>query len=148
MDSVPGGAAVTSPNAPIALNGTERVAVRPIPAAGSGFGASESVTTTQAIANLGSSTGAQTAVAGAATLNTQAGTITTEALTGATTYTLTLTNSKIVAGSTVLVMTSDATSAVVPPTVISITPATGSVAVVFAMSALTGTFKIRFAVFN
>jgi hypothetical protein len=92
--------------------------------------------------------GAQTAATGAATLNQGSGVITTEALVAATTYTLTLTNSLIVATSTVIAIASDATGAVVPPTVTSIVEGSATVTIVFAMLALTGTFKIRFAVFN
>ncbi len=92
--------------------------------------------------------GAQAAVAGAATLSQGSGIITTEALIAATTYTLVLTNSLVVATSTVIAIASDATGEVVPPTVTSIVEGSGVVTIAFAMLALTGTFKIRFAVFN
>lgn len=87
-----------------------------------------------------------TAVAGAATLNTAAGVVTSEALSGATTYTLTLTNSQITATSTIHVSPFDGATTGVQVT--SITPSTGQVVIVLAMVALTGTVKIPFAVFN
>jgi hypothetical protein len=89
-----------------------------------------------------------TAVAGAATLNAPNGVITTEALVAATTYTLTLTDSVIKSTSTVIPVASNATGGVAPPTVRSITEGNGSVVIVFGMAALTGTFQVRFAVFN
>jgi hypothetical protein len=95
---------------------------------------------------LASSNGAQTAVGGAATLNMRAGVITSEGLTGATTYTLTLTNSLIAAASTVLCSPWDGAATGVQVT--SITPGVGSVVIVMAMASLTGTVKIPFAVFN
>src|ERR1700681_1212503 len=69
--------------------------------------------------------GSTTAVAGAATLNQGSGVVTSEALTAATTYTLTLTNSKIVATSTVLVTVFDSANLLV--TLKSVTPGSGSV---------------------
>jgi hypothetical protein len=93
--------------------------------------------------------GTVTAVAGAATLNAGAGVVTTEALVAATTYTLTLTSDFIVGStSVVFAIASNATGGVPPPTVTSIAEGSGTVVIVFAMSALTGTFKIRFAIFN
>ena len=89
-----------------------------------------------------------TAVAGAATLDAPNGVITTESLTAATSYTLTLTNSVVLSTSTVIAIASNSSGAVPPPTVTSITESSGSVVIVFAMAALTGTFEIRFAVFN
>ena len=94
----------------------------------------------------GGGTGTATATAGAATLNQYSGVITSEALVGATTYTLTLTNSKIASTSTVLVNATD--SASLPATLTSVTPGTHSVVIVVGMAALTGTVKIAFAVFN
>lgn len=90
--------------------------------------------------------GSTTAVAGAATLNQGSGIVTSEALTAATTYTLTLTNSLILSTSTVLVNATN--SAGLPVTLTSTTEANGSVTIVIGMAALTGTAKIRFAVFN
>lgn len=98
-----------------------------------------------AIASFGS--GGTTAVAGAATLNSQNGVVTSEALVAATTYTLTLTNNKISgASSTVLVNLTN--SAGLPVTLTSVTPGTNSVVIVVGMAALTGTVKIAFAAFN
>lgn len=90
--------------------------------------------------------GAQTAVAGAATLDQGSGIITSEALVGQVAYTLTLTNNKILATSTVLVNATN--SANLPVTVNTITEANGSVVILVGMAALTGTVIIRFAVFN
>lgn len=90
--------------------------------------------------------GTATATAGAATLNKQNGRVTSEALVAATTYTLTLTNSVILATSTVLpVITSSAALLV---TLNSVTVSAGQVIIVVSMAALTGTLKFDFAVFN
>ncbi len=90
--------------------------------------------------------GAQTAVAGAATLNQGSGVITSEALVGATTYTLTLANTRVAATSTVLVnaTNSDALAVFIK----SVAPSANSVVIVVGMAALTGTVVISFAVFN
>lgn len=90
--------------------------------------------------------GTATATAGAATLNAQAGKITSEALTGATTYTLTLTNSYVKSTSQVLVTATN--SANLLQTVDTVTEGSGSVVIVLSMAALTGTVIVRFAVFN
>jgi hypothetical protein len=58
-----------------------------------------------------------TAVAGAATLNAQNGIVTSEALISANSYTLTLTNSVILAGSTLLVNAYDGTNVWLPKAV-------------------------------
>lgn len=91
-------------------------------------------------------TGTATAVAGAATLNTASGIVTSEALVAATTYTLTLTNSKVKTTSVVIV--NQTNSAALPVTLTSVTPGSGSVVIVIGMAALTGTAKIAFVVFN
>ena len=96
-----------------------------------------------------SSNGSATAVAGAATLNTLAGQVTSESLSSATTYTLTLTNSQIKSTSTVLV-----TGYPNPITslwlISGISPANGSVTISLAnlTAPFTGTLQINFAVFN
>lgn len=90
--------------------------------------------------------GTAIAVSGAATLNTQNGRITSEALTGATTYTLTLTNSVILSTSTVMVNLIDSAHGAVALTNKTVT--SGQVVVVMTMSALTGTVLVDFAVFN
>lgn len=90
--------------------------------------------------------GSTTAVAGAATLNTGSGVVTSETLSSATTYTLTLTNSRIVSTSTVIVNATDSAGTAVALT--SVTPGSGSAVIAVAMTALTGTVKIAFAVFN
>ena len=90
--------------------------------------------------------GAQVAVAGAATLNQGSGIITSEALVGAVTYTLTLTNNVVLVTSTVIINATN--SAGLPVTLTSTAEANGSVVIIVGMAALTGTVKIRFAVFN
>jgi hypothetical protein len=92
--------------------------------------------------------GAQTAVAGAATLNEGSGIITSEGLTAATTYTLTLTNSLITANSTVLITCWSSGGSANNVSVTSITPGSGQVVIVLNFPSLTGTVKIAFAVFN
>jgi hypothetical protein len=89
----------------------------------------------------------QTASGGAATLNGYAGAVTSEALVAATTYTLTLTNSKITANSIVLVQVIESTGAA-NPIVHSVTPGAGSVAIVVSMASLTGTLLFNFIVAN
>lgn len=90
--------------------------------------------------------GTQTAVAGAATLNKLAGIITSESLSTATTYTLTLTNSFIASTSVVLVTTWN--SAAADTFVKSVTAGSGSVTIVLGFASLTGTVVIAFAVHN
>lgn len=92
-----------------------------------------------------SGSGTATAVAGAATLNTPSGIVTSEALTGATAYTLTLTNSLITANSVVLTTPVDSAGGAV--TLTSVTPSAGSVVIVVAMPSLTGTVQFPFHVF-
>lgn len=92
--------------------------------------------------------GTATAVAGAATLNKQNGTVTSEALVAATTYTLTLTNSVILSTSTVMVnlYTSAGSSWFVTGKTVS----AGQVVITMAtlVGSITGTIFIDFAVFN
>ncbi len=90
--------------------------------------------------------GATTAAAGAATLNQGSGVITSEGLTAATTYTLTLHNSKVNSTSTVIVNVTD--SAGTAPILASVTCTAGIVTIVVTMAALTGTLVFAFAVFN
>ncbi len=92
--------------------------------------------------------GAETAIAGAATLNQGSGVITSEALVAATDYTLTLTNSNILSTSTVLVSAWSSDGLAAPVSIGSITPASGSVVIVVGMVALTGTVVIAFMVAN
>ena len=98
--------------------------------------------------------GTATSTAGAATINGQTGVITTEALTtaAAATYTFTLTNASIAAGSIVLVTVSKGTATTGEPVVQFVTPAAGSAVIlirnVAAAAALNGTIKIGFLVFN
>lgn len=98
--------------------------------------------------------GTGTSTAGAATVNTQVGQITTEALTtaAAATYTFTLTNSLIKATSIVLVSIGKGTATTGEPAPHFITPAAGSAVILIrndaAAAALNGTITINFAVFN
>jgi hypothetical protein len=94
--------------------------------------------------------GTATATAGAATLNSQSGTITTEALTTAAgaDYTFTLTNSLISASSRVFWAISQGTNTIGPYVAWDSAPGSGSVVVkvrnLHASSAFNGTLKIRF----
>lgn len=90
--------------------------------------------------------GSVTAVAGAATLNQGSGVVTSEALVGAVSYTLTLTNSVILSTSTVLANATN--SAALPVTLNSVVVSNGSVVMIVGMAALTGTVKIAFYVAN
>lgn len=105
------------------------------------------------VGNLSIDNGIVSAVAGAATLNKQAGVVTSEALTTAqnATYTLTLTNNRIKAGDMVLVSLKNGTNTQGTPMVTKVTPADGSVVVTVknmhdAAQALNGTIKLSFAV--
>jgi len=99
-------------------------------------------------------TGTATSTAGAATINTQSGLITTEALVtaAAATYTMTLTNSSITANSIVLVTVGKGTATTGEPAVHFVTPAAGSCVILIrnnaAAAALNGTIKIGFMVEN
>lgn len=95
---------------------------------------------------LTAGTASVTAVAGAATANFPAGKVTSEALVGAVTYTLTLTNNII--STTSIVEVNATNSANLPVTISTITEGSGSVVIVVAMAALTGTVVIRFKVNN
>lgn len=102
--------------------------------------------------NLTSDSGTASATAGAATLNKQSGTITSEALTTAAAgdYTLTLTNSVVTAASRVFVSLDNGTNTTAPVYVHRVTPAAGSVVILcrngHASAALNGTIKINFFV--
>lgn len=112
-----------------------------------------SLGTTQ-LSQVDVTTGAATSTAGAATLNTQSGQITTEALTtaAAATYSFTLTNALIKAASVVLVSVGKGSATTGEPAVHFVTPATGSCVIAIrndaAAAALNGTITINFAVFN
>lgn len=99
-------------------------------------------------------TGTGTSTAAAATVNTQSGVVTTEALTTAAgaTYTLTLTNSYIKAGSVVHVMVGKGTATTGTMTTAWVTPAAGSAVIILqnihASAAVNGTIKIGFSVLN
>ncbi len=97
--------------------------------------------------------GTATSTANAATVNTQTGVITTEALTTGAggTYVMTLTNKLIVAGSIVTPIVGNGTNTVCGLVPITVTPAAGSVVMIFqnpGLTALNGTVKIGFTVFN
>lgn len=98
-------------------------------------------------------TGTTTAVAGVATLNTQRGAITTEALTTAAgaSYTLTLTNSKISSGNLVFPKLANGTNTAGTPIIDLVTEGSGSVVIVVrnshAANAFNGTIVIKFIVY-
>lgn len=98
-------------------------------------------------------TGTATATAGAATLNARAGKITTESLTTAQNgiYTLTLTNSEIVAGDLVFASVANGTNTQGSPVVTRISPGASEVVILVAnlhasAQALNGTLVISFHV--
>lgn len=99
-------------------------------------------------------TGSATSTAGAATINTQTGVITTEALTTAAgaTYTMTLTNSRINANSIVNVSVAKGTATTGSMVVTWVTPVAGSVVIIcqniHATVAVNGTIELAFTVFN
>ena len=105
-------------------------------------------TTVDVVAKTGTSTSA------AATVNAQTGVVTTESLTtaAAATYSFTLTNSYIKAGSIVMVTVGKGTATTGEPAVHFVTPAAGSVVIAIrndaAAAALNGTITIGFVVFN
>lgn len=92
-----------------------------------------------------------TSTTGAATLNAESGTITTEALTTAAqaSYTFTLTNSSIVATSIILAVVDKGTATTGGLVQAYTTPAAGSAVMIFqnpGSAAVNGTVKIRFLV--
>lgn len=99
-----------------------------------------------------SATKTASAVTGAATLNTGAGVITSEALTtgAGATYTLTLTNSVIAAADQVFASAQLGSATTGMPAITTVTPASGSAVIVaqniHASAALNGTIKIAFVV--
>lgn len=108
--------------------------------------------TLSAGSNLTVDSGTVAAALGAATLNKQSGVVTSEALTtiGGQTYTLTLTNSVVTAGSRVFCSLDNGTNTTGPIYVSRVTPGAGSVVIVVtngaAAIALNGTIKIAFFV--
>jgi hypothetical protein len=118
---------------------------------GTGITASADVTMS-AGAEIALDTGTATATTGAATLSKQSGVVTSEALTTAagSSYTLTLTNTLVAATSRVFASVQNGTNTQGELTVTSITPGSGSVAIVVKNShgsqALNGTIKISFLV--
>ena len=95
-----------------------------------------------------------TATGGAATLNKSSGKITTESLNTAAagTYTLTLTNSRVVAADQVFVSLANGTNTGGSAQVQSVTPGAGSVVIVIrnahVSTAFNGTLVVSFAVFK
>ena len=97
--------------------------------------------------------GTATATAGAATLSTLQGKITSEAITTAQNaiYTLTLTNTKIAAGDIVLASVGNGTNTQGSPVVTRVSPANGSVVILVAnlhasAQAFNGTIVVSFSV--
>lgn len=99
---------------------------------------------------LSSGTKTVAALAGAATLNKDAGVVTTEALVTAAgaVYTLTLTNSEIAAADQVFASVQNGSNTTGMPCVTRVTPGAGSVVIeiqnIAAAAALNGTLKIAF----
>ena len=96
--------------------------------------------------------GTATAVAGAATLANRFGKVTSEALTTAqnANYTLTITNTAIVATDIVFASVANGTNTQGTPIIVRVTPAAGSLVIVVrnahdAAQALNGTLVISFA---
>jgi hypothetical protein len=93
-----------------------------------------------------------TASGGAATLSNNCGTITSESVTtaAAAAYTLTLTNTTVLANSVVTVSVDNGTNSAGIPVVSTITPTAGQVVIkvynLAASAAFNGTLKIRFLV--
>ena len=98
--------------------------------------------------------GTATATGGAATLNSDRGTVTSEALTTAAAgaYTLTVTNSTVLATSVVVASVDNGTNTQGIPTVGVVTPSAGSLVIkvnnLHASQALNGTLKVRYLVVN
>lgn len=98
--------------------------------------------------------GTATAAAGAATLNSQTGVVTTEALVtaAAANYTLTLTNNKVTSTAIVLVCVTQGTNTTAGATLWTVTPGSGSVVILVknehASAALNGTLKIWYQIYN
>ena len=93
-----------------------------------------------------------TATAGAATLNTPSGVVTSESLSTAASgvYTLTLTNSCIAATDIILVQVGNGTNSTGTPGVAAVTPAAGSVVILISndstAAAFNGTVKVSFVI--
>jgi hypothetical protein len=102
---------------------------------------------------IDSGTKAATATSGAATLNKNSGSITTESLTtaAAADYTLTITNSAILATDMVMASVQQGTSTTGEPTITTVTPAAGSLVIkvrnTAASAALNGTLIVSFVRF-
>jgi len=101
--------------------------------------------------NLTSDSGTQSALAGAATLNKQSGTITSESLTtpAASTYTLTLTNSVVTSAARVFVSCDNGSNTQGELTVQRVTPSASQVVILVKNTgalAYNGTIKINFFV--
>ena len=98
--------------------------------------------------------GTAVSTAGAATINTQSGTITTEALATAAgaTYTMTLTNASIKAASNVFASVGKGTATTGNPVITYVTPSAGSCVIIIqnvaGAAALNGTITISFTMFN
>lgn len=101
---------------------------------------------------LDSGTKTATATAGAATLNKLSGKVTSEALTTAAgaTYTLTVTNSTVVAGDLVFASLANGTNTTGSPGVVRATPGAGTITLTVrngdASAALNGTVVVSFMV--
>ncbi len=103
---------------------------------------------------LGMRTNTATAAAGAATLNAESGVVTSEALVtaAAASYTLTITNDKILATDMVFASVAYGTATTGEPAINRVTPANGSLVIIVrneaAAAALNGTIKVSFVAFK
>lgn len=128
--------------------------VTAINATGAVVGGSLSTTGAGSVGSLQLDTGTKTATAtaGAATLNKDAGVITSEGLTtvAGAEYTLTITNSAIAAADQVFASVANGTNTKGPIRITTITPGSGSVVIKVqnghATDPLDGTIKVAFAV--
>lgn len=106
------------------------------------------------VSSIATDNSTATSTAAAATVNAQAGMITTEALTTAAgaTYTFTLTSNRISANSAVMFCIAKGTATTGTPVVAWTTPAAGSVVVIIqnihASAALNGTILLGFYIVN
>lgn len=106
------------------------------------------------IAGTSDETKTATATAGAATLNTLSGVVTSESITTAAAglYTLTITNSTIAATDVVMASVANGTNSGGGPVIATVTPAAGSLVIVVkndhASTAFNGTIKVAFVAFK
>lgn len=147
----PGGGTATSVVS--ALNAIVR-AINALSLAISSGTAGVFTTLTTGALHLDTGTKTATATSGAATLNKQAGVVTSESITTAagSDYTLTITNSNVVVGAQIFASVQLGTATTGEPAVTSVTSAAGSVVIkirnIAASAAFNGTILISFVIFQ